>query len=99
MKTRDLRSAYFEMDAARVFAKSGFDILMQPEFGHLTSDFDFSAVRKNLRINVEVTALEEKEFYREDCNQCSKAETNAVAGRLSLRYFLHHTPAMGKPWF
>jgi hypothetical protein len=62
LKTKSLRVAYYEMCAAKMFFKAGFDIQMRPEQGRLGQVFDFSAVRKKLAVNVEVTALEEKEF-------------------------------------
>jgi hypothetical protein len=63
LKTRALRPPYYEMLAAKTFFRAGFDIDMRPETGNLGSDFDFAAIRKGLTINVEVTALQEKEFY------------------------------------
>jgi hypothetical protein len=63
LKIRDLRSAYYEMLAAKTFYKNGFEIEMRPEIGQKREDFDFTAVRGKLKINVEVTALQEKEFY------------------------------------
>jgi hypothetical protein len=64
LQTRGLRSAYYEMLAAKIFARAGFDIEMWRETQQIGNDFDFRAVRKRLAINVEVTALEEKEFYK-----------------------------------
>lgn len=62
-KTRDLRSAYYEMLAAKAFYRAGFEIYVRPEIGVKGKDFDFVATRSRLTVNVEVTALEEKEFY------------------------------------
>jgi hypothetical protein len=45
LKTRDLRSAYYEMLAAKVFFRAGFEIEARPEIGQLGSDFDFAAAR------------------------------------------------------
>jgi hypothetical protein len=63
LKTRNLRSAYYEMLAAKAFYRAGFGIDMRPESGERGSDFDFIASRHRLTVNVEVTALEEKDFY------------------------------------
>jgi hypothetical protein len=51
------------MLAAKAFFRAGFEIDMHPETGEKGKDFDFIAIRSKLIINVEVTALEEKEFY------------------------------------
>jgi hypothetical protein len=63
LKTRDLRPAYYEMLAAKMFFRAGFEIDVRPERGRLGSDFDFTAIREGVIVNVEVTALQEKEFY------------------------------------
>jgi hypothetical protein len=63
LKTRDLRPAYYEMLAAKAFFRAGFEIDVRPEIGRRGSDFDFSATRVGLTVNVEVTALKEKDFY------------------------------------
>jgi hypothetical protein len=51
------------MLAAKAFFRAGFKIEVRPETGQLGSDFDFAATCQNVTVNVEVTALEEKEFY------------------------------------
>ena len=77
LKERDLRASYYEMLAAKIFVRAGFHIEMKPEnpVGNvqkrLGENFDFTAVRKRFAINVEVTALQEKEFYE-------KTATNAL---------------------
>jgi hypothetical protein len=58
----DLRSAYFEMYATDQFRRAGFIIDAKREVGKKGLDFDFSATRAPLAINVEVRALEEKVF-------------------------------------
>jgi len=63
LQTRDFRPTYYEMIAAKAFFRGGFDIDVRPEIGLRGSDFDFIATRKRLTVNVEVTALEEKNFY------------------------------------
>jgi hypothetical protein len=63
LKEHDLRSAYYEMLAAKIFFRAGFEIEMWPAKQVLGEDFDFTAVRKQFAINVEVTALKEKDFY------------------------------------
>ena len=62
LATREMRPAYFELLAAKTFFRHGFDIEAKPEVGRLKEDFDFIAARGDLRINVEVTALQEREF-------------------------------------
>ncbi len=63
LQTRDLRPTYYEMIAAKAFFRAGFEIDVRAETRHLGRDFDFTASHKRLIVNVEVTALEEKEFY------------------------------------
>ena len=63
LATREMRPAYFELLAAKTFFRHGFDIGARPEVGRLKEDFDFTAMRDNLHINVEVTALQEREFH------------------------------------
>jgi hypothetical protein len=63
LKTRDLRASYYEMLAAKIFFRAGFDIEMRRETQRLGDDFDFTAIRGRFAINAEVTALQEKEFY------------------------------------
>jgi hypothetical protein len=59
---RPLRSAFFEMLAAKQFLKAGFQISAAPEVGKLGEDFDFTATRADgMIVNVEVTALTGKE--------------------------------------
>jgi hypothetical protein len=57
LKQRTLRAAFFEMLAAKQFFKAGFAIHARPEIGVRGEDFDFTAVRGDDQINVEVTAL------------------------------------------
>jgi hypothetical protein len=65
LKARNnLRSAYYEMLAAKTLFRNGFDIEMRPETGEKGQDFDFTAFDGHRVINVEVTALAEKEFYK-----------------------------------
>jgi len=57
MKTRELRSSYFEGEAAGFFMRAGFEVLAKPETGVKREDFDFSATKGDVTINGEVTAL------------------------------------------
>jgi Holliday junction resolvase-like predicted endonuclease len=59
---RPLRSAFFEMLAAKQFLKAGFQISARPELNRRGEDFDFTARRAgDMVVNVEVTALTGKE--------------------------------------
>ena len=67
LKQRDLRSSYYEMLAAKIFARAGFDIRMRlerrpGETKKRGEEFDFTATRGRTILAAEVTALEEKEF-------------------------------------
>jgi hypothetical protein len=69
LKERDLRASYYEMLAAKIFVRAGFDVVMRPEKspGRIKKrgeEFDFTAIRGKVVIAVEVTALEEKDFYQ-----------------------------------
>jgi hypothetical protein len=57
LKERDLRSAFYEMFAARLFHRAGYQIVAKPEVGKKGEDFDFTARKNGEVINVEVTAL------------------------------------------
>ena len=61
----DFRSAFYELRAAKRMFQRGFDIHMRPETKIKGEDFDFTASRGSMEINVEVTALKEKEFYHQ----------------------------------
>jgi hypothetical protein len=61
LSERPLRSAFFEMLAAKQFLKAGFQISAQPEVNRLGDDFDFTATAGDILVNVEVTALTAKE--------------------------------------
>lgn len=68
LKERDVRASYYEMLAAKIFVRAGFDIVMRREKspGQIKKrgeEFDFTAIRRKVAIAAEVTALEEKEFY------------------------------------
>jgi hypothetical protein len=54
---RDFRSTYFELAAARMFLRGGFELHARQEIGVKRKDFDFRAERPTDTINVEVTAL------------------------------------------
>jgi hypothetical protein len=71
MKQRDLRSAYYEALAARLFFEEGFDIVARSDTRGRGRDFDFSAARGSDAINVEVTALTKPAFS-------SRTLTNAL---------------------
>ena len=62
LKSQTLRAAYFEMIAAKQFFRAGFDIQAKPESGIRGEDFDFTALRRAVKINVEVTALDDRKF-------------------------------------
>ncbi len=59
---RDLRPAYFETYAARMFIEGGYRVFARPESGTRGRDFDFRAVREDETVNVEVTALTGSQF-------------------------------------
>jgi hypothetical protein len=60
---RDFRSAFYETRATRKFLDAGFKIHVRSEMHKLGEDFDFVASQREVRINVEVTALAEKDFH------------------------------------
>lgn len=62
MEKRDLRASYYELLAAKQFLINGFEIDARPPTGERGEDFDFMAVHDAGKVNVEVTALEAKEF-------------------------------------
>jgi hypothetical protein len=62
---RDLRSAFYEARATRQFLEAGFNIHIRKITQTLGEDFDFVATQGDLEVNVEATALKEKEFYEE----------------------------------
>jgi hypothetical protein len=66
MRDRDLKATTFEMQAAKMFLRHGFDIQAKPETKIKGEDFDFAAVKDGLLINAEVTALEDKPFSIEN---------------------------------
>jgi hypothetical protein len=95
---RDLRSAFYELRVARIFFDAGFNINVRPEINKLGEDFDFEASQRDLKINVEVTALKEKEFYEETAFNALDRKENSllqISPRLYFVYFHHH----GKPLF
>ncbi|WP_222876030.1 hypothetical protein [Terrihabitans soli] len=57
LKSRDLRAAFLEALAARLFMQGGCIIHARPESMNKGEDFDFSVVRGGEEINVEVTSL------------------------------------------
>jgi hypothetical protein len=54
---RDFRATFFELFAAHMFFKAGFDIHARPEIGTKGADFDFVASNPSATINVEATAM------------------------------------------
>jgi hypothetical protein len=64
LKDRDLisQSVAFELIATERFCRSGFYLHARPEVGIKKEDFDFTAVRESVSINVEVTALTTDSF-------------------------------------
>jgi hypothetical protein len=62
LKSRDLRATFYEMLAAKMFLRNGFEVHAKPETMIRGQDFDFSAVRGSDEINVEVTALTAPSF-------------------------------------
>jgi hypothetical protein len=62
LRQRNLRSAYFEMLAAKQSFKAGFAVHARFETGVKGEDFDFRAVRSGESVNVEVTALTAKTY-------------------------------------
>jgi len=63
LKTRDLGATFFETYSARCFWRAGYDVSVRLTTFRKKEDFDFTAIRGNLTVNVECTALEEKPFY------------------------------------
>jgi hypothetical protein len=57
-----LRSAFFEMWAAKMLFKAGFEIHARRELTIRKEDFDFWCVRDQERINIEVTTLTRESF-------------------------------------
>jgi hypothetical protein len=64
LKDRDLRSAFFELYAAKFMFQGGYEIEARPETYVKQQDFDFQAIKGSEQINVEVTALAEKTATR-----------------------------------
>jgi hypothetical protein len=84
LKQRDLRASYYEMLAAKIFVRAGFDIGMKPERAigkepkKLGEHFDFTATRGRFAVSVEVTALEEKDFYEKTAINALKRKRKQV---------------------
>ncbi len=86
------------MLAAKTFFQAGFEISVRPEIGRLGSDFDFTAVRRDLIVNVEVTALQEKAFFENTAiNRLTKKRRQLPKDSPSV-VFLCPAAAMGKDW-
>jgi hypothetical protein len=62
LKERELRATFYELYGAKYFFRWGFEIHGRPLTYVKGQDFDFSAVRGEEEINVEVTAPTVKEF-------------------------------------
>jgi hypothetical protein len=62
LRERDLRAAFYEAFAARLFFDAQFQIHARPETYIKGDDFDFWATKGQQRVNVEVTTLAEKRF-------------------------------------
>lgn len=62
--SRSLRSTWFEACSAQLFKSRGFSIHARKEEGIRGEDFDFTAVHDEIRVHVEVTALEAPKFSR-----------------------------------
>lgn len=60
LKSRGLRAAAFEAEAARMFHQHGFSILSRSEKGSFGEDFDFSISGHGIVANVEATAFEDQ---------------------------------------
>jgi hypothetical protein len=76
---RDLRSAFYELRAARMFFDAGFKIHVKPQRNRLGEDFDFMASRDDLQVNVEATALKEKDFNEQTALNALKAKREQLA--------------------
>lgn len=59
---RDIFPVYWETWAASAFCRAGYKINAKAEVRKKTEDFDFSANRNDIIVNVEVTALQSKIF-------------------------------------
>jgi len=57
LRHRDLRSAFYELLAARLFHAEGFEIFAQPEVGRRGENFDFTAFKVGVSVAVEVTTF------------------------------------------
>jgi hypothetical protein len=78
LKTRNLRSVFFEMIAAKKFVRAGYDIAANPETGVKGDDFDFVAVKGEEKINVEVTALTAPAFSVRTVSNALKTKRKQV---------------------
>jgi hypothetical protein len=74
LTTRDIRSAFYELVAARIVFEGGCKIFAKPEILKKGEDFDFFAIRDDERINVEVTALRQETY-------AVKTALNALNGK------------------
>ncbi|MCM2399869.1 hypothetical protein NBH20_01775 [Rhizobium sp. S153] len=61
----DFEAAFNEVNAAHYFRLHGWDILARPVTGIKGEDFDFIAIRNEIAMNVEVTALEKTQVDKE----------------------------------
>jgi hypothetical protein len=102
LKERDFRASYYEMLAAKLFIRTGFDIQMKPEKQSgpeqkkLGEHFDFTAVRRRVAINAEVTALQEQRLLRKNSDKRTWLEAQTATQRRPRHNFLCHSPSMGK---
>lgn len=62
LRQRDLRVAYYEAFAARLFWEAQYEIHTRPETMVKGEDYDFAATKNGEQVNVEVTTLAEKQF-------------------------------------
>ena len=89
---RDFRSTMFELIAARMFLRGGFELYARPEVGAKTKDFDFQAVRTwgygmRDKINVEVTALTTASFSEQTVKNALNAKRKQLPNDLPAIIF------------
>jgi len=75
---RDFRSTFFELFAARMFLRGGFELHARPEIGVKRYDYDFRAIKPSDTINVEVTALTAPTFSENTVKNALNAKRKQI---------------------